>query len=61
MVIGAHPLSHGVTLLVKRLPTPFSDDWAMERAFGLEFIRMQPEQQARLHGVVTALETGLSH
>ncbi len=35
--------------------------WAMERAFGLEFIRMQPEQQARLRGVVTALETGLSH
>ena len=35
--------------------------WAMERAFGLEFIRMQPEEQARLRSFVTALETGPSH
>ncbi len=35
--------------------------WAMERAFGLEFIRMQPEEQDRLRRLVTALETGQSH
>ncbi len=35
--------------------------WAMERAFGLEFIRMQPEEQARLRRVVATLETRPSH
>ncbi len=35
--------------------------WAMERAFGLEFIRMQPEEQERLRRLVSTLETGQRH
>ncbi len=35
--------------------------WVMERAFGLEFVRMQPEEQDRLRRLVSTLETGLSH
>ena len=35
--------------------------WAMERAFGLEFIRMQPEGQVRLRRVVSTLETQPGH
>ncbi len=34
--------------------------WAMERAFGLEFIRMQPEEEARLRRFVSTLETHTS-
>ena len=30
--------------------------WSMERAFGLEFIRMEPEQKVRLGRLVKALE-----
>lgn len=30
--------------------------WSMERAFGLEFIRMEPEQKERLGRLVKALE-----
>ena len=35
--------------------------WAMERAFGLEFIRMQPDEQVRLRRFVSALEARSSH
>ncbi len=35
--------------------------WTMERAFGLEFIRMQPEEQARLRRFVSTIETHTSH
>ncbi len=35
--------------------------WSSGREFGLEFIRMQPEQQVRLRRFVGTLETGASH
>ncbi len=35
--------------------------WSSGREFGLEFLRMQPEEQARLRGFVSTLETGPSH
>ncbi len=35
--------------------------WVMERAFGLEFVRMQPEEQDRLRRLVSTLEAGASH
>ena len=35
--------------------------WAMERAFGLEFLHMEPEEQERLRRFVSTLETGASH
>ena len=34
--------------------------WAAKLAFGLEFIRMQPEEQVRLRRFVSTLETGPS-
>ena len=34
--------------------------WAMEGAFGLEFLHMEPEEQERLRRFVSALEAGLS-
>ena len=34
--------------------------WAMGRAFGLEFIRVQPEEQVRLRRFVSCLETSPS-
>ena len=35
--------------------------WSSEREFGLEFLRMQPEEQVRLRRFVSTLETGASH
>ncbi len=35
--------------------------WSSGREFGLEFLRMQPEEQVRLRRFVSSLETGLSH
>ena len=35
--------------------------WSSGREFGLEFLRMQPEEQARLRRFVSTLETGSSH
>ena len=35
--------------------------WSSEREFGLEFLRMQQEEQARLRRFVSTLETGASH
>ncbi len=35
--------------------------WAKEQEFGLEFISMRPEEQARLRRFVSTLETGPSH
>ncbi len=35
--------------------------WAKEQEFGLEFIRMRPEEEERLLQVVSILETGASH
>ncbi len=35
--------------------------WSSEREFGLEFLRMQPEEQVHLRRFVSSLETGLSH
>ena len=32
--------------------------WAMKRTFGLELIRMQPEEQVRLPRFLSTLETG---
>ncbi len=35
--------------------------WSRGQQFGLKFLTMEPDQQARLRRVVTTLETGLSH
>ncbi len=35
--------------------------WSSGREFGLEFLRMQPEEQVRLRRLVSTLETGASH
>ena len=35
--------------------------WSSGREFGLEFLRMQPEEQARLRHFVSTLETQLGH
>ena len=35
--------------------------WSSGREFGLELLRMQPEEQARLRRFVSTLETGPSH
>ncbi len=35
--------------------------WVMERAFGLEFVRMQPEEQARLRRFIDTFDRGPSH
>jgi len=35
--------------------------WSSGQAFGLEFLRMQPEEQDRLRHFVSTLETGPSH
>ncbi len=35
--------------------------WSSGQAFGLEFLRMQPEEQARLRRFVTALEKAPRH
>ncbi len=35
--------------------------WAKEQVFGLDFISMRPEEQARLRHFVSTLETGQSH
>ncbi len=35
--------------------------WSRGREFGLEFLRMQPEEQDRLRRFVTALERGSRH
>ncbi len=35
--------------------------WSSGRQFGLEFLRMQPEEQARLRRFVSTLETHTSH
>ncbi len=35
--------------------------WSSEREFGLEFLRMQPEEQARLRRFVSALEKAPRH
>lgn len=35
--------------------------WSFLRKFGLEFTRIRPEEQERLRGFVSTLETGPSH
>ena len=35
--------------------------WSSGREFGLEFVRMQPEEQARLRRFLSTLETATSH
>jgi len=35
--------------------------WSRGQHFGLKFLTMEPDQQARLRRVVSSLETGLSH
>ncbi len=35
--------------------------WSRGREFGLEFLRMQPEERDRLRRVITALERGSRH
>ncbi len=35
--------------------------WSSEREFGLEFVRMYPEEQARLRRFLSTLETATSH
>ncbi len=35
--------------------------WSSGREFGLEFLRMEPEEQARLRRFVSTLETHTSH
>ncbi len=35
--------------------------WAKKKKYGLEFITMRPEEEERLRGIVSTLETGSSH
>ncbi len=35
--------------------------WAQEQEFGVEFITVRPEEQARLHRFVSTLEAGRGH
>ena len=35
--------------------------WSSGREFGLEFLRMQPEEQTRLRRFISMLERDLSH
>ena len=35
--------------------------WAIERAFGLEFLRMRPQERERLHQFLETVEPGPRH
>ncbi len=35
--------------------------WTKEQHYGLEFMSMRPEEEERLHHLVSTLETGPSH
>ncbi len=69
-VEGSQPIQHGncfaLRVLLPDQAVPMKVDlavvrWSRGREFGLEFLRMQPEEQDRLRRFVTALERGSRH
>ena len=70
-LIGTHENAKERTSLTLRVSLPDEASpmmidqavvrWSMEREFGVEFIHMQPEDQARLSRFVRTLETRPSH
>ena len=70
-LIGTHKNAQERTQLTLRVSLPDEASpviveqavvrWSMEREFGVEFLRMQPEEQARLSRFVRTLEARPSH